>query len=68
MLGRKADANEWGKKAEERKERIQKYLWDAESGSYFDYDFEHGKRSTYEYVTAFFRCGRGFRRQSRHGR
>jgi alpha,alpha-trehalase len=54
MLGRKADAKDWGKKAEERKEKIQKYLWDSENGLYFDYDFENGKRSTYEYVTAFF--------------
>jgi alpha,alpha-trehalase len=54
MLGRKADAEEWRKRAEERKEKIQKYLWDSERGLYFDYDFENGKRSTYEYVTAFF--------------
>jgi alpha,alpha-trehalase len=54
MLGHKADAEGWRKRAEERKERIQKYLWDGESGLYFDYDFENGKRSTYEYVTAFF--------------
>ena len=54
MLGRPADAEEWRKQAEERKERIQKYLWDSERGLYFDYDFENGKRSDYEYVTAFF--------------
>jgi alpha,alpha-trehalase len=54
MLGRKADAEEWRKRAEERKEKIQKYLWDSERGLYFDYDFENGKRSTYEYVTTFF--------------
>jgi alpha,alpha-trehalase len=54
MLGRKAEAEDWRKRAEERKERIQKYLWDSEQGFYFDYDFENGKRSTYEYVTAFF--------------
>ena len=54
MLGRKADAEEWRKRAEQRKESIQKYLWDAERGMYLDYDFENGKRSTYEYVTAFF--------------
>jgi alpha,alpha-trehalase len=54
MLGRKSDAEEWRKRAEERKESIQKYLWDSERGMYFDYDFENGKRSTYEYVTAFF--------------
>jgi alpha,alpha-trehalase len=54
MLGRPVDAEEWRKRAEERKERIQKYLWDSERGLYFDYDFENGKRSDYEYVTAFF--------------
>jgi alpha,alpha-trehalase len=54
MLGRPADTEEWRKRAEERKERIQKYLWDSERGLYFDYDFENGKRSDYEYVTAFF--------------
>ena len=54
MLGRPADAEEWRRRAEDRKERIQKYLWDGERGLYFDYDFENGKRSDYEYVTAFF--------------
>jgi alpha,alpha-trehalase len=54
MLGRPANAEEWRKRAEDRRERIQKYLWDSERGLYFDYDFENGKRSDYEYVTAFF--------------
>ncbi len=53
-LGRKQEAGEWHKRAEARKANIQKYLWDSERGMYFDYDFENGKRSTYEYVTAFF--------------
>jgi alpha,alpha-trehalase len=54
MLGRKAEAEDWRKRAEERKEKIQRYLWDSDQGMYLDYDFENGKRSTYEYVTAFF--------------
>ncbi len=53
-LGRKQEAEEWRKRAEDRKARIQKYLWDSERGFYFDYDFEKQARSTYEYVTAFF--------------
>jgi len=53
-LGRKQEAEDWRKRAEDRKASIQKYLWDSERGMYFDYDFENGKRSTYEYVTAFF--------------
>ena len=53
-LGRKQEAEEWRKRAEDRKTRVQKYLWDSEHGFYFDYDFEKQTRSTYEYVTAFF--------------
>ena len=54
ILGRKQDANEWRKRAEDRKEKIQQYLWDAQRGMYFDYDFEKQQRSTYEYVTTFY--------------
>jgi alpha,alpha-trehalase len=53
-LGRKEKAEEWRKRAEDRKTRIQKYLWDNERGLYFDYDFQKQTRSTYEYLTAFF--------------
>ena len=54
ILGLKHEAEEWRKQAEERKERIQKYLWDNTKGMYFDYDFEKQAQSSYEYVTAFF--------------
>jgi alpha,alpha-trehalase len=54
MLGRKRDAEEWRKRAEDRKEKVQKYLWDAQRGLYFDYDFEKQERSSYEYVTTFY--------------
>jgi alpha,alpha-trehalase len=54
ILGRKNEAAEWRKRAEERKDRIQKYLWDAKRGMYFDYDFEKQAQSTYEYVTTLF--------------
>jgi alpha,alpha-trehalase len=53
-LGRKQEADEWRKRAEDRKARIQKYLWDSERGMYFDYDFQNQTRSSYEYVTTFF--------------
>jgi alpha,alpha-trehalase len=53
MLGHKQDAAEWGKQADDRKERMQKYLWDSKRGLYFDYDFENDIQSSYEYVTTF---------------
>jgi alpha,alpha-trehalase len=54
MLGKKGEADELGKRAEDRKDKIQKYLWDSQHGFYFDYDFEKNTPSSYEYVTAFF--------------
>ena len=54
MLGRKKESEEWGQRAETRKENIQKYLWDAKRGLYFDYDFQKRALSSYEYVTTFY--------------
>jgi alpha,alpha-trehalase len=53
MLGRKEEAADWRKRAEDRKELIQTYLWDTKRGLYFDYDFEKQLQSSYEYVTTF---------------
>jgi alpha,alpha-trehalase len=53
-LGKKDDAENWRRRAQTRKEAINKYLWDANRGMFFDYDFTTQKRSTYEYVTTFF--------------
>jgi alpha,alpha-trehalase len=53
ILGHKEEAADWRKRAEDRKERIQAYLWDAKRGLYFDYDFEKQLQSSYEYVTTF---------------
>jgi alpha,alpha-trehalase len=52
-LDRKQDAEDWRKRADDRKDRIQKYLWDGKRGLYFDYDFENQIQSSYEYVTTF---------------
>lgn len=53
-LGKKEDAEKWREQVERRKEAVQNYLWDAERGMYFDYDFEKQTRSTYEYITTFY--------------
>jgi alpha,alpha-trehalase len=54
ILGRKDDAQKWSQRAELRKDRIQKYLWDPGRRLFFDYNFETGTRSSYEYVTTFY--------------
>lgn len=54
ILGKKEDADRWQKSAEDRKQRVNKYLWDAERGLFFDYNFETQHRSAYEYASTFY--------------
>jgi alpha,alpha-trehalase len=54
LLGKNADADEWQRLAEARKQSIHKYLWDERQGLFFDYNFENAKRSTYRYATTFY--------------
>jgi alpha,alpha-trehalase len=54
VLGHKEESEKWRQRAEQRKADVQKYLWDAARGLYFDYNFDKQARSTYEYVTTFY--------------
>ena len=54
MLGKKKESAEWRERAKKRKEAIDKYLWNAKRGMFFDYDFTKNEQSTYEYLTTFF--------------
>jgi len=53
-LGHTADAAKWAKRAEVRKGLVTRYLWDAEHGMFFDYDFTRNKISTYRYASMFY--------------
>ena len=54
LLGKSAEASQWKHRAEDRKQKIDKYLWDDQRGLFFDYDLRTGTKSTYQYVTTFF--------------
>ncbi len=54
LLGKAMDAAEWHKVAENRRQSIQKYLWDERSGLFFDYNLEKKQRSSYRYATTFY--------------
>jgi alpha,alpha-trehalase len=54
LLGRPVEAARWNALASKRQELIQKYLWDAKQGIYFDYNFMTHTISTYEYATTFY--------------
>lgn len=53
-LGKNDDSEKWRQRAEHRKATIQKYLWDAQHGMFFDYDLDRQALSSYEYVTTFY--------------
>jgi alpha,alpha-trehalase len=53
-LGHAADAAKWAKRAEDRKRLVTRYLWDAQQGMFFDYDFTKNKISTYRYASMFY--------------
>jgi alpha,alpha-trehalase len=54
ILGRKTDAESWRREAMVRRRAINKYLWDAAKGEFFDYDFMKQTRSNYQYITTFY--------------
>ncbi|WNG21258.1 trehalase family glycosidase [Cystobacter fuscus] len=54
LLGRDTEARVWHERATKRRALVDRYLWDAERGMYFDYDVEKRQRSTYEYATTFY--------------
>jgi len=53
-LGHEVDGVAWEQKAQARQSRIDQYCWNKQRGLYFDYDFEKGRQSSYEYATTFY--------------
>ena len=47
-------AQRWRGRAAERRDRINKLLWDADRGLYFDYNFKTSQRRIYEFATTFY--------------
>jgi alpha,alpha-trehalase len=54
ILGREADVNVWRKRAQERAERVNRLMWDAQDGLYYDYDFVHHRVRHYPFLTTFY--------------
>ncbi|MFN6562067.1 MAG: trehalase family glycosidase [Nostoc sp. ChiSLP01] len=47
-------AQQWRERADNRRERINQYLWDEEQGLYLDYHFQSEQRRRYEFATTFY--------------
>jgi len=54
VLGDPAEAARWQALADSRKAAVEQYLWDAEQGLFFDYNFESSRQSDYRYATTFY--------------
>jgi alpha,alpha-trehalase len=54
ILVRPNDATKWRDIALSRQKTMQTLMWDDQRGMFFDYDFDAGKRSTYEFGTTFY--------------
>ena len=53
-LGRADDADRWSRRSEERKKLITKYLWNAQQGLFFDFNFMTKQMSDYKYASTFY--------------
>jgi alpha,alpha-trehalase len=54
ILGDEEKASAWRARAARRRDAIDKYLWDADAGLYFDYNARTGQRRRYEFATTFY--------------
>jgi alpha,alpha-trehalase len=54
LLNRSGDAAKWKQQAEARKKAVNEYLWNAQAGMFYDYDFDTGHQSAYNYSTVFY--------------
>jgi alpha,alpha-trehalase len=54
MLHQTAQTAQWKQEAKARGLAINKYLWNADKGMFFDYDYITGEQSSYVYATIFY--------------
>ena len=54
VLDHGAEAEVWRKRAQERAGRINRLMWDSETGLYCDYDFVHQRVRRYPFLTTFY--------------
>lgn len=60
ILGRKSEAERWRQRAKERADRINRLMWSAEDGLYYDYDFATRRVRKYPFLTTFYPLWAGF--------
>ena len=61
--GETTTSSHWEALADIRKQRITKYLWDEETGFFYDYNVHIGKRTSYDSATTFWAMWAGLATQ-----
>jgi len=54
ILGNDSESRQWINAYLKRKELINRYMWDNDTGLYYDYNFTQKQRSNYRFVTSFY--------------
>lgn len=54
LLNKDNQAGKWKTQSEDRKQLINRYLWDEQKGLFFDYRFADPQRSHYRFATTFY--------------
>lgn len=54
ILGRPAAARVWLRRAAQRRARVNRLMWDARDGLYYDYNFRSKQLRRYPFVTTFY--------------
>lgn len=54
ILGHQSAAAAWSKRARERRDRMNRLMWDAKDGLYYDYNFKTKSVRRYPFVTTFY--------------
>jgi len=54
LLDKPQDALRWDRRANARAVAIQRYLWQPKEGVFADYDFIHGRASSYAFITSLY--------------
>ena len=68
VLDRGTEAGVWRERARERAERINRLMWDPETGLYFDYNFIQKRVRRYPFLTTFYPLWTGIASQDQAAR
>jgi alpha,alpha-trehalase len=68
ITGKSPEAALWRTRAEERAERVNRLMWDAHDGLYYDYNFEQKRTRRYPFLTTFYPLWAGIASSEQAGR